>query len=278
MRRKATLRGTQGSTAKTAHTAISLLFHGGDGDSRNWLSRTLVRRGMRSSIPWTVLEGQRSRNMAGRFIGLAIDPPWRREGGGASQGGRQRRRRGHPQRRAGRAGGLHHERLASIAEATWERTVRDCFEQLRGTGFTRESLDTWKTLGQAQTLIAPYILAATSLARQRIHAGDVHRDLSDKGLLEPWPASAEPHVAMFTDTIDEINGVAAVLQPLMAFAEAQDWPFTMVSCGTSAPQRPDPRDLRGPRPLQLRRLRGVPTLHAAGAPAAALVRRPTTST
>ena len=107
----------------------------------------------------------------------------------------------------------------SIAETTWERTVRDCFEDLRGKGFSRESLETWKTLGQAQTLIAPYLLAATSLARQRIHARDVHRDLSDKGLLEPWPTPAEPHVAMFTDTIEEINGVAAVLQPLVAFAD-----------------------------------------------------------
>jgi glycosyltransferase involved in cell wall biosynthesis len=238
LRRKAALRGTQGSTAKTAHTAISLLFHGGDGDSRNWLSRTLVRRGMRSSIPWTVLEGQRSRQLAGRFVGLAIDPPWRREGGralrkAAASGAAEVIRSG-----ALVGGGLHHERLATIAETTWERTVRDCFEQLRGTGFTKESLETWKTLGQAQTLIAPYLLAATSLARQRIHAGDVHRDLSDKGLLEPWPTSPEPHVAMFTDTIEEINGVAAVLQPLVAFSETQGWPFTMISCGSERVSRP----------------------------------------
>jgi len=238
LRRKAALRGTQGSTAKTAHTAISLLFHGGDGDSRNWLSRTLVRRGMRSSIPWTVLEGQRSRQLAGRFVGLAIDPPWRREGGralrkAAASGAAEVIRSG-----ALVGGGVRHERLAAIAEATWERTVRDCFEQLRKTGFTKESLETWKTLGQAQTLIAPYLLAATSLARQRIHAGDVHRDLSEQGLLEPWPTTTEPHVAMFTDTIDEINGVAAVLQPLVAFAETQGWPFTMISCGNERVSRP----------------------------------------
>jgi glycosyltransferase involved in cell wall biosynthesis len=238
LRRKAALRGTQGSTAKTAHTAISLLFHGGDGDSRNWLSRTLVRRGMRSSIPWTVLEGQRSRQLAGRFVGLAIDPPWRREGGralrkAAASGAAEVIRSG-----ALVGGGLHHERLAAIAETTWERTVGDCFEQLRKTGFTKESLETWKTLGQAQTLIAPYLLAATSLARQRIHAGDVHRDLSEQGLLEPWPTSPEPHVAMFTDTIEEINGVAAVLQPLVAFSETQGWPFTMISCGSERVSRP----------------------------------------
>ncbi len=231
LRRKAALRGTQGSTAKTAHTAISLLFRGGDSDTRNWLARTLVRRGMRSSIPWTVLEGQRSRQLAGRFIGLAIDPPWRREGGGAlrkaaASGAAEVIRSG-----ALVGGGLHHERLASIAETTWERTVRDSFKALRGTGFNKESFETWKTLGQAQTLIAPYLLAATSLARQRIHARDVHRELSVQGLLEPWPAPDEPHVAMFTDTIEEINGVAAVLQPLVAFAETQGWPFTMISCG-----------------------------------------------
>jgi glycosyltransferase involved in cell wall biosynthesis len=193
---------------------------------------------MRSSIPWTVLEGQRSRQLAGRFVGLAIDPPWRREGGralrkAAASGAAEVIRSG-----ALVGGGVRHERLAAIAEATWERTVRDCFEQLRKTGFTKESLETWKTLGQAQTLIAPYLLAATSLARQRIHAGDVHRDLSEQGLLEPWPTTTEPHVAMFTDTIDEINGVAAVLQPLVAFAETQGWPFTMISCGNERVSRP----------------------------------------
>ena len=237
LRRKAALRGTQGSTAKTAHTAISLLFRGGDTDSRNWLSRTIVRRGMRSSIPWSVLEGQRSRQLAGRFVGLAIDPPWRREGGtlrkAAASGAAEVIRSG-----ALVSGGLHHERLASIAESTWERTVRDSFKELRGTGFSKESLETWKTLGQAQTLIAPYMLAATSLARQRIHARDVHRELADHGLLAPWPAPDEPHVAMFTDTIEEINGVAAVLQPLVAFAEAQGWPFTMISCGDERVSKP----------------------------------------
>ena len=271
MRRKAMLRGTQGSTAKTAHTAISLLFRGGDSDSRNWLSRTLLRRGMRSSIPWSVLEGQRSRNIAGRFVGLAIDPPWRREGAlrkAAASGAAEVIRSG-----ALVSGGLHHERLAAIAETTWERTVRECFEQLRSTGFTKESLETWKTLGQSQTLIAPYMLAATSLARQRIHARRLHDELSDQKLVAPWPAPPEPHVAMFTDTIDEINGVAAVLQPLVAFAEAQEWPFTMVSCGKRAAQRPDPRDLRGTRSLQLRCLCGVPPLHPAGTPAPALVRK-----
>ncbi len=236
LKRKAALRGTQGSTAKTAHTAISLLFHGGDSDSRNWLTRTLVRRGMRSSIPWTVLEGQRSRQLAGRFVGLAIDPPWRRERTlrrAAASGAAEVIRSG-----ALVGGGLRHERLATIAETTWERTVRDSFKELRGKGFSKESLDAWKTLGQAQTLIAPYLLAATSLARQRTHARDVHRELSDRGLLDPWPTPSEPHVAMFTDTIEEINGVAAVLQPLVAFAVAQDWPFTMISCGPERAGKP----------------------------------------
>ncbi len=124
--------------------------------------------------------------------------------------------------------------------------MRDSFKELRGTGFSKESLETWKTLGQAQTLIAPYLLAATSLARQRIHARDVHRSLSDQGLLDPWPTPAEPHVAMFTDTIEEINGVAAVLQPLVAFAEAQGWPFTMISCGSERRHQADPRGLPAP--------------------------------
>jgi glycosyltransferase involved in cell wall biosynthesis/predicted metal-dependent phosphoesterase TrpH len=236
LRRKAALRGTQGSTAKTAHTAISLLFRGGDSDSRNWLSRTLLRRGMRSSIPWTVLEGQRSRQLAGRFVSLAIDPPWRREGAlrkAAASGAAEVIRSG-----ALVGGGLHHERLAAIAETTWERTVRDCFKELRGKGFGKDSLETWKTLGQAQTLIAPYMLAATSLARQRIHARDVHHELSDAGLLDPWPMPPEPHVAMFTDTIEEINGVAAVLQPLVAFAANEGWPFTMISCGDERVSKP----------------------------------------
>ena len=239
LRRKAALRGTQGSTAKTAHTAISLLFHGGDGDSRNWLSRTLVRRGMRSSIPWTVLEGQRSRQLAGRFVGLAIDPPWRREGGralrkAAASGASEVIRSG-----ALVGGGLHHERLASIAESTWERTVRDCFEQLRQHGVhqgitgdledARAGPDADRPLPGGGDLTRP---PAHPCPRRPPRPGR-RRDCS-----RPGPASTEPHVAMFTDTIEEINGVAAVLQPLVAFAESQGWPFTMVSCGSERVSRP----------------------------------------
>ena len=237
LRRKAVLRGAQGSTAKTAHTAISLIVQGGDNDSRSWLSRTVVRLGMRSSIPWTLLEGQRSRQLAGRVVGLAIDPPWRREKTlrrAAASGVSEVIRSG-----ALIEGGPRHERLAAIAEATWERTVRQSLKELHGKkGFAREALETWKTLALAQAVVGPYLLAATSLARQRIHARDVHRELAAQGLLEPWPTPDEPHVAMFTDTIEEINGVAAVLQPLVAFAAAQDWPFTMVSCGPERASRP----------------------------------------
>jgi glycosyltransferase involved in cell wall biosynthesis/predicted metal-dependent phosphoesterase TrpH len=232
MRRKALLRGTQGSTAKTAHTAISLLVQGGDTDARNRLSRTLVQRAMRTGIPWSMLEGPRSRHIAGRVVGLAIDPPWRREGPAALR--RAAASSAAEVIRSGAlvGGGIRHDQLAAIAESAWERTVRESLKRLRKTGFfRREALDDWKSLGQSQALIAPYLLAATSLARQRVHATRVHAALADERLLEPWPTPAEPHVAMFTDTFEEINGVAAVLQPLVEFASDKGWPLTMVSCG-----------------------------------------------
>ncbi len=238
MRRKAQLRGTQGSTAKTAHTAVSLIVQGGDSDGRSRFSRRLVQLAMRSSLPWSMLEGQRSRHVAGRVVGLALDPPWKRDRSlrkAAASSAAELIRSG-----AFVGGGIRHEQLAAIAEGAWERTVRDSLQRLRKIGFfKREALDDWKSLGQAQALLAPYLLAATSLARQRVHAATVHEALAGEGLLAAWPPQLEPHVAMFTDTFDEINGVAAVLQPLVAFAAEQDWPFTMVSCGAERGSAPN---------------------------------------
>jgi glycosyltransferase involved in cell wall biosynthesis len=43
---------------------------------------------------------------------------------------------------------------------------------------------------------------------------------------------------MFTDTFEEMNGVAAVLQPLVAYASENGWPLTMVSCGAKRGSAP----------------------------------------
>ena len=77
---------------------------------------------------------------------------------------------------------------------------------------------------------------------------------------------------MFTDTIEEINGVAAVLQPLVAFADAQDWPFTMVSCGAERLSKPHHEMFRALDRFSFDVYEEFPLLRAAGAAAPALVR------
>ena len=51
---------------------------------------------------------------------------------------------------------------------------------------------------------------------------------------------------MFTDTYDEINGVATVLHALVDHAAAEDWPFTLVTCGAERASCAGPRDVRRP--------------------------------
>ena len=235
-RRPATPCGPEGSTAKTAHTAISLMVRGRSGASGG-LPAEVLRRLARSDAAWSLLENERGRRAGARAVSLAIDPPWRRRRGAlrkaAAESAAALVRGG-----AFAGGGARHDELAGVVERAWEREVRESLDDLRRRGFfSRGALADWKAFGQAQAVIAPYLLAATSLARQRSHARSVHAALARTGLLAPWPASADPRVAVFTDTFDERNGVAAVLQPLVAHAAADGWPLTVVSCGARRESR-----------------------------------------
>ena len=228
--------GSEGSTARTAHTAISLMVRGRGGSSTG-LPAEILRRLARSETAWSLLDDRRGREVGARAVSLAIDPPWRRRGAlrrAAAESAAALVRSG-----AFTGRGVRHEELAATVEHAWEREVRDSLADLRERGFfKRGALADWKALGLAQGVIAPYLLAATSLARQRAHARAVHDDLARSGLLAPWPVSADPRVAVFTDTFDERNGVAAVMQPLAAYAAAGDWPLTVVSCGSRRESRP----------------------------------------
>ena len=236
-RRPATPCGPDGSTAKTAHTAISLMVRGRSSASTG-LPAELVRRLARSDAAWSLLDSERGRRVAGRAVSLAIDPPWRRRRGAlrkAAAGSAAALVRGG----AFGGGGVRHEELAAIVESAWERDVRETLADLRRRGFfSRGALVDWKALGQAQGVIAPYLLAASSLARQRTHARAVHDALAQAGLLTAWPTPVEPRAAVFTDTFEERNGVAAVLQPLVAHADREGWPLTVVSCGARRESRP----------------------------------------
>jgi glycosyltransferase involved in cell wall biosynthesis len=237
--RKAMLRGSQASTAKTAHTVVSLLLRGGTGDDRRWPTRALLRRGMRSSLFWTMLERRSTAQLAGRVLGLATSPRWRR-------GGPTARRTAYAEAahalRTGDlvTGGLQHDRLEAIFESAWERAMRDTLAQMEKVGLSAaiQRGDLWKALAETQTLVAPYLFGATAVSRQRAHARGLRRRLGDAELVEGVPAEGELRVAMFTDTFAEINGVAAVLQPLATYAAGSDWPLTVVSCGAARASEP----------------------------------------
>jgi len=235
-RRPAVVCGAEGSTAKTAHTAISLAVRGrltrprdGRGGGRRRPLATLAGRLADSEAAQSLSRDERVRRLAGAAAGLTIDPPWRRRGGlrrAAAESAAALVRGG-----AFAGGGVDHDELAAVVERAWERDVHETLERLRARGFfSRGALADWKALGLTQGVLAPYLLAATSLARQRTHARTVHDALAATGLVAAWPAPAEPHAAVFTDTFAERNGVAAVVQPLVSYAAREDWPLTVVSC------------------------------------------------
>ena len=93
-------------------------------------------------------------------------------------------------------------------------------------------------LGRAQSLLGPYLLAAGFYARQQRNASAVRGRLAARGLLEPRPASSMPRVAMFTDTFDEINGVATVLREVQRHGLELGWPLTIVSAGAERRSEP----------------------------------------
>jgi len=233
--------GSHGSTAKLAHTGVTLILKGGGAGSR--LVRGAVRQATRSDLVWQLLERPRNRRLTWRALAIVSSQGGRRLGGRRSLTSTAIREASRGMRDTDApAWGLRHEQIQALVESTWRAAMQDrlgASERLDiGTFFADPGR--LKGIADAQSLLAPYLLAAGFHARQRRHAAEVERRLAARGLVRQPAAATLPRVAMFTDTFDEVNGVGTVLRELVGFAGANDWPLALVSAGprrSSAPGR-----------------------------------------
>lgn len=87
-------------------------------------------------------------------------------------------------------------------------------------------LNTVGTIGLVHTLISPYYLAF-----HHQHKGkELIRDLT-KALPELYHKEAPEKIALFTDTLDEINGVAITIKRLISTARSRGVELTVITAG-----------------------------------------------
>lgn len=106
--------------------------------------------------------------------------------------------------------------------------TRKLFKQPLGNGLF-EILRTLSTIGLTHLFIAPYYIAFFSQSRDRDLLGQVR---SRFGL--SLPARAE-RIALFTDTLDEINGVAMTMKRIARISEQRGADLTLVTCNEKEP-------------------------------------------
>jgi glycosyltransferase involved in cell wall biosynthesis len=136
--------------------------------------------------------------------------------------------------------GVDHEELQARVEDAWCAAMRGLLGDAPHLELTALTGDKKRlsAIAHAQSLLAPYLLASGFHARQRRHALSVTERLAERGLALRPGAKTMPRVAMFTDTYEEINGVATVLHELVDHATSLGWPFTMVSAGAERRSQP----------------------------------------
>jgi len=238
MRGRGRVRGAHGSTAKLAHTGVSLLLKGGE--NRGALVRGALRQATRSDLLWQLLERPRNRRLVARAASVIASATWRRGDEPRSLAGTAVR-----EARAGiltsiTEGGIDHEQLESLAENTWRSAMHERLADLAHVDFQSLTADSdrLRRLFETQTLLTPYLLASGYSARQRRSAAAATACLAARGLAPEPVAPSMPRVAMFTDTFEEVNGVSTVLHELVGYAVDDEWPFTLVSAGAERSSHP----------------------------------------
>jgi glycosyltransferase involved in cell wall biosynthesis len=78
------------------------------------------------------------------------------------------------------------------------------------------------------TLIAPYFISYSLFARERTWSCEVWKHFN--GADEGNPIARAPRIAHFTDTFDEVNGVAVTLQQELCAAQRSQRDLTIVTC------------------------------------------------
>jgi len=225
--------GAHSSSSRLAHATLSLLLKGPESERRDWPARLLMKAALRSDLPLGLLERRPSRWLAGRALSVAALPPLKL---GRKPPSLVRAAVSETARTLIHGNlfdaGLQHETLAELADTIWQRTMRESLSYLKNLGLddaVRHG-EAFKVILEAQALLAPYLLAANYHARQRSQARSARRLLGERGILSPPTPPGMRHVAMFSDTFSEVNGVASVLRPLVGYAVEREWPFTLVTC------------------------------------------------
>ena len=231
--------GSHGSTAKLAHNGVALLL-GGSTNGRGPFQQALAAA-TRSSLTWQLMRKPGGRRFASRALSVASASKrlWR---------GDRRTRIDTAIDDISRdllsddslSRGVSHEQLQARVEDAWRSTMHDQLGDAEHfeIGALLADKKRLAAIGDAQSLLAPYLFAAGFHARQRRHATAVSERLAERGLALRPGVKTMPRVAMLTDTYEEINGVGTVLHALVRHATAREWPFTLVSAGAERRSEP----------------------------------------
>ncbi len=212
--------GAHGSTLKLAHTMLGLLEQGAKEKrvkglsllgqaraGRKWLGLLSLAVGADST------RGILAKVMADRDLRRAVKPLM---SSGSGAGG----------------GDEYHEQLFSLVKTSWTAGMRKTLSgvsELTLFNFI-QNLDTIGRLVALQALLLPHSLAANYHSRQRHFL----RRLSAQMLPDlPTAEAPWPKVALFTDTLDQVNGITSILRRLDEHCEAGDLPLEIITCGES---------------------------------------------
>ena len=224
--------GTGGSTAKLAHNGVALLLEGG-ASGVGVVQRTIAKA-TRMPLTWQVLTRPGGRRAVAHAYGAvaASKRLWRR-GRSTPLDGAIRGISQELLRADNLSWGVAHEELQARVEEAWRAAMGQLLGDDAHMDVASMVADKQRlaAIGEAQSLLTPYLLASGFHARQQRHVAEVTERLASRGLALRGGSKLMPRVAMLTDTFDEVNGVSAVLHELMRHALAHDWPFTLVTAG-----------------------------------------------
>jgi len=213
---RSTIEGSHGSTLKLAHTMLGLLAHNTDDEEEK--SPSLLGKA-RTGRKWV------------RLLSIAV-------GGDSTAGAlkkvmaeRELRQAFMPLMTSGHAGGDEfHNQICSLVNAAWTtgmRTTVSGLSELTLSNFV-VNLDRIGRLVALQILLLPHSLASNYHSRQRHFL----RRLSSQMLPDtPTAEPPWPRVALFTDTLDQVNGVTSVIKRISEYCQDENLPLEIIACG-----------------------------------------------
>ncbi|MBI5869968.1 MAG: glycosyltransferase [Actinobacteria bacterium] len=213
---RSTIEGSHGSTLKLAHTMLGLLAHNTDDEEDTGPS--LLGKA-RTGRKWV------------RLLSIAV-------GGDSTAGAlkkvmadRDLRKAFMPLMTSGHAGGDEfHNQIYSLVNAAWTTGMRTTIADLSELTLSNfvVNLDRIGRLVALQILLLPHSLASNYHSRQRHFL----RRLSSQMLPDtPTAEPPWPRVALFTDTLDQVNGVTSIIGRIGEYCRDEDLPLEIIACG-----------------------------------------------